>query len=168
MENPEVKWKQFLFIPGGSRVEAKSCWCQRPVCSWAFTLLPFFPPIILLPGPKTQQLGGWFFLELLKMACGLFYPISNCAAFCGAWGERGHLYAGRSCPWLCHSRVLPSRLCSCGSAFGNCTNLWQSSSPSNLWSFVIVCQRFLKIVVLLLSQTKTDYKLSPQWVASRS
>lgn len=90
MENPEVKWKQFLFIPGGSRMEAKSCWCQRAAHSWAFVLL-FLSVIIFLSGPKKHQLDGLFYLELLKMAYGLFYSILNFTAFCGTWGDREHL-----------------------------------------------------------------------------
>jgi len=131
MENPEVKWKQFVFIPGGSRVEAISCSCQTPVCSWAFVLLPFYPPTLLLPGTKPTPTWWMVCLEITEDGLWAF----SHTAFCGAWGERGHLSVGRSCPWLCHSRVLPSDLCSYNRDFGNCTYLCSERLSQQLLVF---------------------------------
>lgn len=89
IETPEVKWKHFLFIPGGTEwkpnpADAKDQCIPEP--SYFFLL---FPPIIFLPGPKNPPTRS--FLKLLQMVYGLFYAISNFTAFCGAWGEREHL-----------------------------------------------------------------------------
>lgn len=113
MENPEVKWKRFLFIPGGGRVEAKSCSCQRPVHSWAFMLLPFYPRILFLPGRKWTPTWWVFFLEITED--GLWIPLP--------FVEPG-VRRATSCLWLCCSRVLLSCLCSYRRAFGRCMNLW--------------------------------------------
>lgn len=136
MENPEVKWKQSLFIPGGSRVEAKSCSCQRPVCSWAFVLLPFYPPITFLPGPKATP--TWW-VVLLEITEDVLWALSHhFELHCLLWslGWEG-TPVGRQITSLIvqqqgaaiTSLLLQSR------AFGNCTYLCSESLSWQLLGF---------------------------------
>lgn len=50
----------------------------------------FLPSHCILARTKTNtNLVGYL------VVYGLFHNILNCAAFCGAWDERAHLYVGR-------------------------------------------------------------------------
>lgn len=76
------------------------------------------------------------------MACRLFHIILNCPAFCGAWGERGHLYeaghgfdcatAGCCHQIAAHSIELLAAVCTYD----------LNVSTSNFWLSVIVFQSF--------------------------
>lgn len=148
MENSDMKWKQFLLIPGGSIVEAKSCLCQRSVHSWAVVRLPFYPPIVFLPGPKTSSTWRVVCLEITED--GLQALSHNFELPCLLWsmGWEGTPVWSRSWLWLCHSRMLPSDCCSFYRAFGSCMYLWPECLYQQLLAF---CDCLSKVFFKILA-----------------
>lgn len=151
MENPEVKWKQFLFIPGGSRVEAKSCSCQRLAHPWALVLLPFYPHILFLPGPKWTPTWWVFCLEITEDGLWtlLHHYEFHCLLWSLGWDETPHVLDCAAAGCCFHVSAHTVELLAA---------VWTYDlrvSPSNFWSSVIICQRFLKMIVMPLSAAKT-------------
>lgn len=155
MEKPEVKWKQFLFVPGGSRVEAKSCSCQWLACSSAFMFLPFYPPIVFLPGRKIAPRRWVAHLEITQDG---LWAHAHRFVLHSIVGWEGTTVCGQIMPLIVPQQdaattplltvELLATLCTCA----------LSISPSGFWFSVIVHQRFLKMIVMPPSPAKSDYK----------
>lgn len=98
IETPEVKWKHFLFIPGGTEwkpnpADAKDQCIPEP--SYFFLL---FPPIIFLPGPKNPPTRS--FLKLHRWSMGSFMPFQISLPFVEP-GVRGSTFKETDCVLGC-------------------------------------------------------------------
>lgn len=143
MENPEVKCKQFLSIPGGSRVEAKSCSCQRPSVFLSLHASSFLPSHCILARNKTNtNLVGGLSWNNWRWPMGSFTPFWIALPFVEP------RVRGDTCRWADH--VLDCATAGCCHHISALTvellatvcTYALSISPSNFWSSVIICQRF--------------------------
>lgn len=162
MEKPEVKWKQFLFIPGGSRAEAKSCSCQRLACSWAFVLLHFLLSHCILARTDTKMGDGSSWNSQR-------WPLGPSTTYGISWALVEPVAKGDTCSEANHVLVCATAgCCCCMSSSVELLAMWctfaLSISPSSFCSSVIIHQRFLKITVVPLLPAKSDYKPHSQLI----